>query len=610
MVVNHEITAACPMPALLLTFAILAMWFVHGFGVAHRFVPAARGQPLLLIVLATWFGLIANLLVLIALYFLVPHWTIGDLAWPVTLGLAAISLGLTLGRPRPQFTFNAHDLAIVVFVAFAVVLVLRPLVDQSHLGFYESNNGEFLNYAAIADSTQFHEASFPHPGFSLRSREGVAGIACATICAIANKAAIWVILPFSAALAAIAFASIGLVFRHIVVQRRAGQLGSVIAGLVYLFMIWSVSTTYFWSLSFVSQYLGIAIWLPLLVFLIHVSQQERTTTAILGVALGAMICVYPEMAAPNVALIGAYQVASAKPGARLRTIALFVVAVAVAFVISHPFHAEILRKASKVGTTGWSMYGPNRPVLGFIAHATGFTNMWFRPYQPTHYSALPVAIAAVGFGGSLVYSAIRAWREAEPTLRGLFCLGSLFYVGVFLAFAIVVKRGDDNNYVVTKVLTGFGCLGYFLLALTLIDLVRWRRKLAFVPVVFMLALCPELARNALAFAKLQHRAPLYVESDGEAVRKQLRGRRPMIVASMYSGEIVGRFMVYERNVVSVDGQWPGQRGQYTLGAPVIVVGDGKLSSVKEITGNYWPVWWIGNVVLFEPLKLAPGRDLR
>lgn len=589
------------MPSLAMTLGILAIWIVQGFGFVHLVAPSAKTRPLHHLVFAACIGLIANLLVSETLYFAIPGVTIGQLAWPVTLVLAAGSVAATLTRARPRFELDRQTVAIAVCVVIGVVLVLRPLVDHAHLGFFESFNGEFMNYAAVADAAQFHDAAFRNGSFLMQSREGIAGIACATITTLTGRPAIWMIECFSAALAAVAFASLGALFQQVLARRTAGALETAIAGLVYLAFVGSAATTFFWTASFVSQYTSIAIWLTTVLLLAERPEADRTTTLILGVVFGTLLIVYWEMFLPNIAMLGAFQLARARPGHRARTLASLAIALALGLIVANRFDLEFLHKATTVSTAGWNMFGTHKTVLRFAANVLGFTSAY---HEPSPFSRLAVVLALVGLAAAALYSAVRAWREPDAVVRGLLHLVWLFFAGLALAFALVVKRGNDINYVAAKVVVGFGSLAYIGLAVAGVDLAgrlqRRRRGLAIIPLVLVGIGFAIVARGAYRFAKIQHRVPLYLESDGEAVRARLHGRRPFVAAEQYSTEIVGRFLLDGRDLFATEPGWPGVPGTFVPGTPVLVVGDAKPSSVKGITGNYLPTWWQGKLVLFEP----------
>lgn len=597
------------MPSLAMTLAMVAIWIVQGFGFVQLIAPKAGERPLLHIVLAAWCGLIANLLVSVTLYFALPGLTIGHLAWPVTGVLAAASVGLTVTRPRPHFALDRQTAVIAVCVLVAIVLVLRPLVDQSHLGFFESFNGEFTNYAAMADAAQFHDSSFStvtSGGFAMASREGIAGVACATMATLSHQPSLWLIEPFSAALAAVAFASLGALFQVLLARRQASRLESAIAGLVYVSLIWSTATTFFWTASFVSQFMSLAIWLPTVLVLAERSEDDRTTTLVLGVVFGTLLVIYWEMFLPNIALLGAFQLARARPGSRLKTLASFGSALVLALVVANRFSFMFLRKATTVSTAGWDMFGPHKTVLRFTANLLGFTTAY---HEPARYSRVAVVLVLVGFACAALYSAIRAWREPDPVLRGLFHFGWLFFAGLAMAFALVIKRGPGTNYVAAKVWVGYGSLAYVALALAAIDLARWlarrRAKLAVIPLVLVTLAAAVVTRGAYRYAKIQHRVPLYLDTDGEALRDRLHGRRPVIAGEQYSTDIIGRFFLDDRDLFAIEPTWPGTPGTFVPGAPVVVVGDGRLSTVKGITGNYLPTWWLGKLVLFEAFGAPP-----
>jgi hypothetical protein len=299
---------------------------------------------------------------------------------------------------------------------------------------------------------------------------------------------------------------------------------------------------------------------------------------------------------PNVALLAVFQLTRAAPGTRLRAIGTFAIALVLGLLVANRFSHQFIAASTHVGTSGWNMYGDHHHVLQFASNVVGFTS----PYNDrATYSAVTVVLALIGFVGSCVYSAVRAWREPDPGVRALLLVGCLFYAGVVLAFVIVARRGNATNYVAAKMLCGYGWFAYVLLAVTLIDLVRWRPRLAAVPLVFVLVFFAALSRGALRFARIQHRVPVYLESEGEPLRERLHGSRLFVDAPQYSTEIIGRFLAYDRDLLSIDGKWPGFPVTFVPGTPVLVLADRKLSDVKGITGNYLPSWWHGQLVLFE-----------
>ncbi len=307
------------MPAILLTLFIVYLWTVQGLGFVRWLLPGLRPDRLLGWVLSAWLGLVVSLAILINLYYLVPGVTVNGLAWPVTLVLCAASIVLYLRR-RPVKTvgIGSHGWVILAFTLAATVAVLRPLIGQSQLAFYFSNNGEFSNYAAMADVVQFHPASTHIPGgYAPRSREGVAGVLCAAICAMTGHAALWVIQPLAGAVAALAFASLGLLFRYCALRCHASQRVGAVLALLYGWAILSAAVQQFWIMSFVSQYISIALWFGGLLFLGETRSGQALSrwarTGVFGLLLGVLLCVYPEMFLPNAALLAAFELAAAEP---------------------------------------------------------------------------------------------------------------------------------------------------------------------------------------------------------------------------------------------------------------------------------------------------------
>src|SRR6187551_986286 len=142
-----------------LTVGVLLLWLVHGIGFVQWLAPSLRSRTLLGWILAMWLGLIVELVVLVNAYFLIPGCTIGAIAWPVALVLAAGSLVLYMRTPRPVIRFDLASAIVVGLSLVATMLVLRPLLGHGELGFYYSNNGEFSNYAAMTDVVQYNAST-------------------------------------------------------------------------------------------------------------------------------------------------------------------------------------------------------------------------------------------------------------------------------------------------------------------------------------------------------------------------------------------------------------------------------------------------------------------
>ncbi|MEO9185098.1 MAG: hypothetical protein ABI467_16495, partial [Kofleriaceae bacterium] len=202
------------MPAVAITLLTVGLWWAQGVGFVRWLVPD-QDQPVTVVVLAAVTGALANTIVLLELYFIVPAATIGQLAWLVPIGLVLASMVLWWRAPRRVWRIDPASMVLLAIAVLGTLLVLRPLIGAAHLGFYFSNNGEFANYAAIGDVVQFHDAATKVGGFGLSSREAVGSLSAAMIAQLTGASVLWVIEPVAAAMALLAFASLGVLCRRI-----------------------------------------------------------------------------------------------------------------------------------------------------------------------------------------------------------------------------------------------------------------------------------------------------------------------------------------------------------------------------------------------------------
>lgn len=586
------------MSAVAVTLAILLLWLVQGLGFVQGLFPALRRHSLLGWVVAIWFGLIANLVILANVYYLFPGVAIGTVAWPLTLVLVLASAAIYLATPRAPLQIDPASAAVAIIAATATLLVLRPLLGNGELGFYSSNNGEFANYAAIADVVQFHGASAAIGGpLGMVSREAVVGLVAAVVAALSGKAALWVIQPLAAAAAAVAFASLGLLFRHAAARYRLGAAATAVLGLVYAWAVLSAAAQCFWTLSFVSQYFSVALFFGALVFGVEASEAVdiphwRKVIA-LGLVFAALVCVYPEMAAPNLGMIGVFVVASADRTARSRLGALvsWLAAIAIAAVLVNYLGYQLVVARGGIGGSGWNIFGPHRPVLGYLNSIAGFTN----PFGgPTVRSEIWGGATAVLCTLAISNAALRARTESTPGLRGLHVTGLALVAGVAALFWIVARRGLGNNYIATKVLLGFGGLGYLMIGLVLARWMQWRRWLAVPAAAALVAIHVGLATPDLQFTRLLHRASrdaLFLESEGRYLRERLAGRTAYLTGTA-SYAIMGRFLIQDRDLFSAMHRWPDFLDpQLVPGQPMVVMGHGVAPVFDaRVAGPYQARW--------------------
>ncbi len=582
------------MHALALTLGTVVLWWLQGAGFVRRFLPDLRERPFVEWVIAAWLGALASLVVLVELYYVVPGATIGQLAWPVTLGLGLTSIVLFVRAPRGRLRLEGLELALVAIALFATVLVLRPLIGHSHLGFYFSNNGEFANYAAIGDAARYHDAATTIGGFGLRSREAVGALHAAVVAQLTGESLLWVIQPVAAAFALLAFASLAVVFRRIARACAARPPAAIALALIYAWAVLSASAQCFWTLSFVSQYLCVALWFGGLACLLELRlDDERARTAVLGLVLGALACAYPEMVVPSAGLLGACELAMLP---RRHTLVRLVIAGGIALVVANRLGLALVFGHTGLTGGGWSIYGPHRPVLGFFGAIAGFTN----PFSGPHVAHLATAgVAALAVVVALVYGVIGVRREPDPALRALRILFALFALGAVAVFAIIVRRGDGNNYIALKLLLGFGWLAYLGLALLVVQLARRGPIIAALVLAVVASWWLDLAHGAYRFTKQLHQArktALYDASEAVAARDALAGAPHVYVAAgWFNTFLIGELVAHDHDLIALDGAWPDRDQQaYVAGSPILVVDDADLAKDPHLANLATTEVWAGH----------------
>lgn len=573
------------MPALAITLLTAALWWLQGIGFARRLLPDVD-QPIVIGILATGFGALASTIALVELYFVVPGATVGQLAWPVTLALVAASLFLWWRAPRRSWRFDPASTVVLAIALFGTLLVLRPLAGSTHLGFYFSNNGEFANYAAIGDIARFHDAATDVGGFGLHSREAVGALPAAVIAQLTGTGALWVIEPVAAAMALLSFASVGLLFLRIAGGSR--WPARVAVGLIYAWAVLSASAQCFWTLSFVSQYLCIALWFGTLALLGELPvNAERARTLVLGLAIGALAYVYPEMIVPSTGLLCAAEVARVP---RHRTLVRIAVALGIAIVVANRLGFELVLGHTGLGGGGWNIFGPHRPALDFFAAIAGFTNPFSGPHA---HHVVVTGLAALAFVAALGLAIARSRAPAHREVRALM---GLFALGVVGIFAIVARHADGNNYIALKLLLGFGWLAYLGLAAAVVEVAGWQPRAGFFAIAIVLVCWLDLARGSYRFTKQLYRArktATYYAHDAVELRRAAGPAPIYVAAGWFNTFIIGAFTAYDGDLFEIEHAWPDKDLQrFTAGQPVLVLDD--FDPGKDPRFAAYKVAWTGH----------------
>lgn len=569
------------MPSILVTLSVVALWWLQGIGFVRRLLPTLRRQPIVEIVIATWFGALASLVLATELYYIIPGATIHQLAWPITLVLAAVSIFWFARSSRGPRQLDTTSIGVLAIAIVGLLLVLRPLLGSSHLGFYFSNNGEFANYAVLGDTVEFHGAGARVAGFGLRSREAVGSMHSAIAASLTNVSVFWLIQPVAAAYALLAFGALGVAFRKIAITYRVRGITLVALALLLAWAEWSSTAQCFWTLSFVSQYACVALWFGAFVLVLELPL-DRARTVLLGMTLGALACVYPEMILPSTGLIGVCELARSPTRETLKSLAL---SACIALGVANRLGFELVLGHTGLVPGGWNIFGNHDHPLEFFASIAGLAH----PFTKTAAHPTIVVIAALLAASGLGWSLYRA-RNAE--LRLVHVGAIAFALGTVAIFVLVAKRADHNNYIALKLLLGFGWLAFLAIASLI---AAWPRFS--LPSVLIVAVCwIDVSQSAFRFTKQLHQAgrlAFYSRGDAETLRTHLDDR-PYVAAAWFNTYIIGAFMVYDQDLLGQLGRWPDLRSQELLPAKWVLLVDGfDVNTDPKLAGRSLHDEWIG-----------------
>lgn len=578
------------MPALAVTLAVVALWWLQGIGFVRRFLPGLREQPLVELVIAIWFGALASLVLATELYYIIPGATVHQLAWPITLVLAAVSIVWFARSPRGPRRLDATSIGVLAMAVVGVLLVLRPLLGSSQLGFYFSNNGEFANYAVLGDTIEFHGAGTHVSGFGLRSREAVGSMHAAIAGSLTNVSVFWLIQPVAAAYALLAFGTLGVAFRKVAITYRARGITLVALALLLAWAEWSSTAQCFWTLSFVSQYACVALWFGAFVLVLELPL-DRARMVLLGLTLGSLACVYPEMILPSTGLIGVCELARSPTSGTVKSLAI---AACIAAGVANRLGFELVLGHTGLVPGGWNIFGNHDRPLEFFASIAGLAH----PFTSTKAHPVVATTAALLFAAGLSWSVLNVRRGKLRIVHVVTCGFALGVIGII---GVVARRGDHNNYIALKLLLGFGWLGYLAVG----TVVSAFPRASGIAIAVLVVCWIDVGRSAYRFTKLQHQATrtaLYEQSDADAIRGML-DERPYIAAGWFNMYDVGAFMVYDHDLFAELGGWPDVKHQTAPKKWVLAVDNFDPTSDPDLTGRHFIVGTFGKHVLL--LRTAP-----
>jgi hypothetical protein len=294
---------------LLVSATIVLFWFLQGFGLASVIMSKTpKPTAIFYFVLATWIGLISNLILISVLYFGPISTSIRSITHPIFLSLFFLQI-MVFFKVKPltnMFPSQGKTGFLSVFISFfGTGVLLMPLINRTSIGFYYG--GEYPNYALLADTMKFNPHTFVPGGsfgpwmtwpISLLSREGYSSLILSQISSILRIPTIWIVQPLVGAFYFV-FSLIlcQLVFRYY--KFRALTFAHPITiGLLLLGFLTSSIQQAFWESSWLSNYKSLTIFLGLIFFITGDFTRQLPQSVLLIVKLVSLslICsIYTEM---------------------------------------------------------------------------------------------------------------------------------------------------------------------------------------------------------------------------------------------------------------------------------------------------------------------------
>lgn len=513
------------MTALALSLAIAGTFFLTGDWL-HRLLARGAARDLVThFVLSAWAGLIACLLTATTLYHATGAIAVRDMAWPL-IGLFSVASACAV-RLAPSDTRTAlrPPWALVGVATAGLLLLSAPLFGLAGSGFYFSNNGEYINYAVLADLVQHHPSGRVATTVDVVSRESVVGILCALVSTLFGKSALVVVQPFSNALAWLSFLSFGIVLRRLTGDWPLRSWQGLSATLIYATAILSAANQQLWTLSFLSQYVNAAVFFGFLAFCAESGDGPphpvRSSLA-LGLALGAMACAYPEMFVLSAGLVSVFHLASGQRcredlGSRLRVLGG---AVVIGAIVGNRLGVTLVSLFAGGGDAmrvrgGWDIFGPTE-MRSLAGNLLGVSNVFAHPGRAGW-------LVTAGVVGTLILVVRDALVSLAPTsrplLRGVSALALCYVAAAASLLALVVLQRRQTNYVAVKFMAAFGWIA-FLAAASWATRLRGRWLGVAVALCWAALLVPVMRVEAAFARNLQTTArhARFSERDMEVVR--------------------------------------------------------------------------------------------
>lgn len=402
----------------------------------------------------------------------------------IFLTLAGIASLIYLIKNKKISSAKSLDIFLFLTCIFTALLLITPLLTIASGGYYYSNNGEFINYAAVADMAQYHAAnthlkvtSFGFDQYFSR-REIIVGLLCSIFSTVTKLSPLFTIEPFAAVIGLISFLLMGNLYILVLAQHDHVSLSKKTSILLlFLLAIFSAANFQFWSMSFVSQYINTCIFFGWLFFIIKFAPHQKywslLTISVAGLTLGVSAQTYPEVFIPTTALIIAALFFSTdwrdKNSLRARIIEI-VLASSIAMLVGNVFAYHMIVKLASSSATiaaGWDIFGSNHKTLEIFGNLFGLRNLfWFQ--NNTYLFGLVVYLILLILA---IKQTIKLTFTANKSpFKGLSATFLAYLVATTLLFLYTRRAEVKTNYVAAKFAIHFLWLIYIMFAIAIYEI--------------------------------------------------------------------------------------------------------------------------------------------
>jgi len=559
--------------SLLVVIGAVLLFYVEGIGLALCILKKySVNSKNIEISLSVALGLALNTFLFSNIYYLLPFFSIYELTFTLNSVLVLISLGLLFAIRKGPCWPSRVELSTLLLSLFATMLILRPLLEIKGLGFYFSNNGEFQYYAALADALKFHPSNFEVGGpFGLHSRESYTALFIAQFSSITGTPTLWLTQPIAGSYVLIFFITLTALV-NILVPLVSDTIKKTFIYLLLASYMLNASTQLFFSLSFVSQYLAMALFVGVLLMLsvgipIH-SRESIFALSIVGFFCGNLLLVYPEMYPINLFLILCYvlftQINRKSLSAQNLAVSCLIIILAGFATSIEGTRSFFSRSIPSSG--GWNIFGSLREFKTFSGNLFGLSNPFFGPPKPNNLLLICLLIIGIAALNNQVKKG-NTWGSVQ-IWRWMLLVATTLAIAIY-SYIYVSKLG--TNYILLKYILGYVWVGYLMLIIGFVN----RKKVGIsLCAVFFLLLVGQ-AQVAVAFSnRFSEDSASAIFKLKDAVTFQESYQKPNLIyfPNISPYVIPARFVVFKENLFKGEGTWAGDGVQYAEANVVLLLG--------------------------------------